>query len=99
MKKIPALLSILLLALSCNQGAQKEPVVLVTLDPGHFHAALVQKTRYADVSPDVYVYAPDGADVDLHLAKVEAYNQRSEDPTDWNEIVYRGDDFLEKMIE
>ncbi len=25
-------------------------VKLITLDPGHFHAALVQKSMYADVS-------------------------------------------------
>lgn len=31
---------------------------LMTLDPGHFHAALVQKFMYADVDPVVHVFAP-----------------------------------------
>ena len=31
---------------------------LGVLDPGHFHAALVQKKMYADVDPLVRVYAP-----------------------------------------
>ena len=38
-------------------------VKLLTLDPGHFHAALVQKTMYEQVSPVVHVYAPQGSDV------------------------------------
>ena len=97
MRKISSLFGILLLLTACQNHPDNGPVVLVTLDPGHFHAALVQKTRYADVSPDVYVYAPDGADVEAHLARVEGYNTRPNDPTDWNEIVYKGEDFLERM--
>lgn len=73
-------------------------VKLITLDPGHFHAALVQKNSYGQVADDVYVYAPAGADVEEHLKKVDAYNKRQESPTRWNEIVYTGPDFLEKMI-
>ena len=38
-------------------------VKLITVDPGHFHAALVQKRMYDQVSPDVHVYAPEGPDV------------------------------------
>jgi hypothetical protein len=30
-------------------------IELVTLGPGHFHAALVQKTMYTGVDPVVYV--------------------------------------------
>ena len=44
-------------------GAPGE-VKLMTLDPGHFHAALVQKTMYDQVAPEVFVFAPDGPDVD-----------------------------------
>ncbi len=73
-------------------------VKLITLDPGHFHAALVQKTMLNGIEPDVYVYAPKGDDVQQHLDKVNAYNHRAADPTHWNEIVYLGDDFFNKMI-
>ena len=83
---------------SCSGPESGCEVTLLTLDPGHFHAALVQKTQYQGVSPDVYVYAPEGDDLQQHLSKVEAYNSRSEAPTSWNEIVYTGDDFLEKML-
>lgn len=73
-------------------------VQLITLDPGHFHAALVQKTMLPDIDPKVHVYAPKGADVQSHLDKIKAYNDRKDDPTRWNEDVYLGDDFFEKMI-
>ena len=78
-------------------GATGE-VKLMTLDPGHFHAALVQKTMYDQIDPTVYVFAPDGEDVKQHLARIEAYNTRAENPTSWNEIVYTGSDYLEKML-
>ena len=44
-------------------------VRLVTLDPGHFHAALVQKSMYPQVDPVVRVYSPGGADLDEHLKR------------------------------
>ncbi|MDR2470075.1 MAG: Gfo/Idh/MocA family oxidoreductase [Tannerella sp.] len=75
-----------------------DEVRLITLDPGHFHAALVQKNIYSGVSSDVYVYAPAGPDLDEHLKRIEGYNNRTEHPTNWNEIIYTGTDFLEKML-
>ena len=78
-------------------GAKGE-VKIMTLDPGHFHAALVQKTMYDQVSPTVHVYAPTGPDVVDHLKRIEGFNTRSDNPTDWEEVVYTGDDFLEKML-
>ncbi len=78
-------------------GAPSE-VQLITLDPGHFHAALVQKTMYDQVSPEVQVYAPDGPDVMDHLNRIEGFNTRSDNPTTWSENAYIGPDFLEKMI-
>ena len=96
---------VMIIMMSC-QSENKEtptesktkPVQLVTLDPGHFHAALVQKTMYDDVDSVVYVYAPEGNDLKLHLDRINAYNSRSESPTNWKEVVYTGNDFFEKMI-
>jgi predicted dehydrogenase len=73
-------------------------IKLITLDPGHFHAALVQKTMLPDIDPDVYVYAPKGDDAQQHVDRINAYNHRAENPTRWNEIVYLGNDFFDKMI-
>ena len=58
-------------------------VRLITLDPGHFHAALVQKSMYANVDPVVHVYAPQGPDLQLHLGRINTYNTRIENPTKW----------------
>jgi len=85
---------------SCT-GAEKtneKMVKLITLDPGHFHAALVQKSMYREIDSNVYVYAPGGGDVEDHLRRIDGYNGRQDNPTNWNEIVYSGDDFLEKML-
>ena len=73
-------------------------VRLITLDPGHFHAALVQKSEYENVDSTVHVYAPEGPDLQLHMDRINSFNTRAESPTKWNEVVYTGDDFFEKMI-
>ncbi len=80
-----------------NSFAQ-QPVKLITLDPGHFHAALVQKSMYPQVDPSVFVYAKKGNDLDLHLSKINAYNSSPSAPTSWKEVVYEGDDYLQKML-
>src|SRR5674476_414039 len=74
------------------------PVKLITVDPGHFHAALVQKIMYDQVSPDVHVYAPEGPDYLQHMERIKLYNNRAQNPTVWNELVYTGPDFFEKML-
>ena len=78
-------------------GAKGE-VKLMTLDPGHFHAALILKTMYDEVNPVVHVYAPDGQDLNDHIKRIEGFNTRTEDPTSWDLKVYKGDDFFERMI-
>ena len=88
--------------LSCSREPAEETtsemVELITLDPGHFHAALVQKSMYDGVDSIVHVYAPEGTDVQLHLNRIESFNTRAESPTRWQEEVYLGDDFFERMI-
>ncbi len=78
-------------------GATGE-VKIITLDPGHFHAALVQKFSLDQVDPTVKVYAPEGPDLDGHIARIEGFNKRADDPTSWKLDVYRGNDFFEKML-
>ena len=78
-------------------GAPHE-VKLMTLDPGHFHAALVQKNQYNQVSPNVFVYAPEGEDALDHMKRIEGFNTRNDNPTIWETQVYIGDDYFEKMI-
>ena len=75
-----------------------DQVRLITLDPGHFHAALVQKLMYPQVDPVVHVYSPGGPELAEHLKLVEGFNARAESPTHWEEKVYTGSDFLERMV-
>lgn len=79
-------------------SASEPSIRLVTLDPGHFHAGLVQKLMYPQVSPVVHVYAPEGAELQEHLQRIQSFNTRANDPTHWEEKVYTGPDFLERMI-
>jgi hypothetical protein len=50
---------------------------LITLDPGHFHAALVQKFMCPDMDPLVHVYAPGNDDLAEHLKRIERFNTRA----------------------
>ncbi|HWL00580.1 MAG TPA: putative oxidoreductase C-terminal domain-containing protein, partial [Parapedobacter sp.] len=78
---------------------QRKDIQLITVAPGHFHAALIQKSMYPQVDSVVHVYAPGGADLQAHLALVDQYNTRGTDPTRWEEVVYTGADFLDKMLD
>ena len=73
-------------------------VRLMTVDPGHFHAALVQKEMYPGVAPRVDVYAPLGSDLYEHLKRIDSFNRRSERPTTWETEVHAGPDFFERML-
>lgn len=94
-----------LLAVGClaacqpkQDDMQQQDIRLITVAPGHFHAALVQKSMYPEVGSVVHVYAPKGSELDAHLALIDQYNSRVDSPTRWEEVVYQGDDFLEKML-
>ncbi len=97
-------LFIMLLFCNCQQksvnpfsGASDE-VKLITLNPGHFHAALIQKEMYEQVDSKVNIYAPEGADLNMHLERIDDFNSRADNPTNWQNLVYTGNDYLQKMI-
>jgi predicted dehydrogenase len=87
-----------------QQGSRPRPHAdsarfrLLTLDPGHFHASLVQKFMYPDVDSVVHVYSAGGDDLEQHLARIKSFNTREEQPTHWVEVPYTGRDYLERMI-
>lgn len=98
LKKSVLFLSLVLALAKVPASMAAEEVRLVTLDPGHFHAALVQKFMYPQVSALVHVYAPAGPDLQAHLQRIESFNTRTENPTHWEEKVYTGPDFLKRMV-
>src|SRR5262245_54755947 len=73
-------------------------VHLITLDPGHFHAPLVQKEMYPSVDPHVHVYAPLGPDLLAHLQRVAGFNRRQDNPTAWQLEVHAGPDFFSRIV-
>ena len=107
MKNYLVALLVLGLCLSCVEKKSKEKnteditmdkVKFMTLDPGHFHAALVQKTMYPHVDSMLHVYAPEGPEVEDFLNKMKQYNTREENPTAWNVSTNLSADYLEEMI-
>jgi predicted dehydrogenase len=70
---------------------------LITLDPGHFHAALIQKEAYPGVSDRVAVYAPLSSDLTEHMNRVARFNQRKDKPTSWELDVHASPDYLARM--
>lgn len=89
---------------SCQQATKKEVkadsnmVKLITLDPGHFHAALVQKSMSPGIDSTVYVFAPAGQGLNAHLNLIKGYNERAEAPTHWYEVVDTSTDYFDKML-
>lgn len=99
-----AVIILMFICISCKEKNkitvenQMDKVKLMTLDPGHFHAALVQKTMYPQVDSTIHIYAPEGLEVNDFLDKIEQYNKRESNPTAWNVKKYLGTDYLDKMI-
>jgi predicted dehydrogenase len=77
---------------------ERGKVVFMSLDPGHFHAGLIHKTMYPGVDSTVFVFAPEGDELKDYLNRLEGYNSRSEQATEWNIEVSKGPNYLEKMI-
>lgn len=80
------------------QTNKADKIKLIVLEPGHFHAALVQKEMYAGVDTAVQVFAPEGPELDAYLGLIKKYNTRKEHPTNWDQQVYTGKDYLDKVF-
>ncbi|WP_290795984.1 glucose/galactose MFS transporter [Flavihumibacter sp. UBA7668] len=69
---------------------------LLTIDPGHFHAALVMKTSYPEIDTTCYVYAPDNQETTQYLQLIQSFNKRSINPTNWNPQLYAEREYLKQ---
>lgn len=105
--KYQLIIALLCLCLSCANKKQiekeaeeetAEKVTLMTLDPGHFHAALVHKEMYDQVDANIYVFAPNGPEVKDFLNKIQSYNSREASPTQWKVKTFLGTDYLDEML-
>jgi predicted dehydrogenase len=80
-------------------SAQRPPARLVVLDPGHFHATLLQKEMYPELDPKVSVYAPLGPDLLDYLNRISLFNARAASPTQWELDVHTSSRPLEEMLQ
>src|SRR3954470_22108840 len=78
-------------------GAAMTPIRLMTVAPGHFHAALVQKHMLPGVHRRCHVYAPLDADLVAHLDRLAGFNTRADRPTAWEVDVRAGADYLDRF--
>ena len=77
---------------------ESRKIELIVLDPGHFHASLLQKDTLTDVNDTIHIYAPEGTGLNQYMESINSYNQRAEAPTSWVSQVYTGDDYLSQML-
>jgi predicted dehydrogenase len=75
-----------------------QDLTLITLDPGHFHAALFQREMLPGIADEAFVYAPLGPDLTAHLNRVSQFNLRADHPTRWRLRVYAAPDYEEVLL-
>lgn len=102
------LIPIVFMNLSCSGESQTDApsefsgldneIKIMTVNPGHFHAALVQKNMLSQVDPAVSIFSPGGADLELHMGRIENFNNRDDSPTAWQLQTYTGEDYFEEML-
>ncbi|MGV8093267.1 MAG: putative oxidoreductase C-terminal domain-containing protein [Mangrovibacterium sp.] len=106
-KKIFIFLFVLSALYSCRQniktdarfsGADGE-VKIIQLDPAHSHAAAAQAEHLSRIDTNVYVYTPEKEGIKPYFNQIRSFNSRKDNPTKWNEVVYSGPDYLEKMVQ
>ena len=71
---------------------------LIIVDPGHFHATLLQKDMYPWVDPLVTVYAPLGPDLLDYLNRISLFNSRPDNPTRWALDIHTSNDPMAEML-
>ena len=71
---------------------------LIIVDPGHFHATLLQKDMYPWVDPRVTVYAPLGPDLLDYLNRISLFNSRPDNPTRWALDIHTSTDPMAEML-
>lgn len=86
------------MTLAALGNAASADIRLMTLDPGHFHAALFQKEMLPGIAPLAHVYAPDGPDLAAHLARIKGFNTRPQNPTAWELAIHTGPDYFARLL-
>jgi predicted dehydrogenase len=90
---------ILLIGVSLSVAQRTpHPARLIIVDPGHFHATLLQKEMYPSLDRRVSVYAPLGPELLDYLNRISLFNTRKENPTRWDLDIHTGSDPMSDML-
>lgn len=82
-----------------EHGIEKAKAIrMIQLDPTHSHAAAAQNDQLDYLDSTVFVYAPDTNAIEPYLRQIKSFNARNENPTNWNQQIYFGSDYLQKMV-
>jgi predicted dehydrogenase len=73
-------------------------VKFIIVEPGHFHASLIQQDMYPQVSPQVQVYSPLTPELLDYLNRVSLFNSRKQNPAAWQLDIHTGTGFFERML-
>ncbi|MGA2118229.1 MAG: putative oxidoreductase C-terminal domain-containing protein [Bryobacteraceae bacterium] len=68
------------------------------MDPGHFHASLLQAEMYPELDERVSVYAPLGPELFDYLNRIYLFNTRLLNPTRWKLDVHATADPMAEML-
>jgi predicted dehydrogenase len=71
---------------------------LIIVEPGHFHATLLQREMYPWLDRRVSVFATLGPELLDYLGRVAAFNARKENPTSWEMEVHTSADPMAAML-
>jgi predicted dehydrogenase len=69
----------------------------MTLAPGHFHAALVQKQSLPGIHHRAHVYGPFDSETLSHVQRIHSFNARTKSPTNWDIDLRAGADYLDRF--
>jgi predicted dehydrogenase len=89
---------LILLAAEVLLLAQNKPMRLIVLDPGHFHATLLQKDMYPELASRVSVYAPLGPELLDYLNRISLFNSRPDNPTHWELDIHSTGHSLDELL-
>ena len=68
------------------------------VDPGHFHATLLQKEMHPEIDRRVSVYSRLGPELLDYLNRISLFNSRRENPTRWELDVHTSSNPMREML-
>jgi predicted dehydrogenase len=71
---------------------------LIVAEPGHFHAALLQKEMYPGLDRRVTVYAQVGFEAIEYVNRIASFNARAGNPTDWDLDIHFSVHPMEELV-